>query len=249
MQQLRTLHVLYLTENAHKLSDIIAVEGTEVPDVHSLENVLLMADGTLQGIVQPDDTFSALVRKHTLVVQPPASLEPQPVVSLVSVEVQQILLHTTHGMVDGHIIVIENDKQVVRVARNIVQTLVSQSAAHGAIADDSHHMAVLVLQLCSHCHTQRSRNGVRRMPAGERIVVALQWGRERTEPAQLPVFRELVAASCQNLVPVGLMSDIPDEAVLRSVEHIMAGDGYLNSTQARSKVPRVNAQLIDNIFP
>ena len=65
MQEFRSAHVHQLAQDAHEVDDIIAVEGSEVPDVHSLEDILLMADGTLQRIIEADDTLPALVGEHS----------------------------------------------------------------------------------------------------------------------------------------------------------------------------------------
>ena len=48
MQELGAGHVLYLSERADKLYDVMAVDGTEVADVQSLEDVLLVVEQGLQ---------------------------------------------------------------------------------------------------------------------------------------------------------------------------------------------------------
>ena len=61
VEQLRTLHVFYLAQNAHQLADVVTVVGTEVADVHAFEDVLLVREGRLQGIVHTDDALLTLV--------------------------------------------------------------------------------------------------------------------------------------------------------------------------------------------
>jgi hypothetical protein len=87
MQQLGALHVLELPEQAHHLLDVVPVEGSEVADVHTLEDVLLMADGTLDGVVEPDDALATVVVEVALGMQPLRGLEAYLVVSLVGIEV------------------------------------------------------------------------------------------------------------------------------------------------------------------
>ena len=50
MEQLRAFHFLHLAEDAHELFDVVSVERAEIADIHSLEDVLLVRDGTLYGI-------------------------------------------------------------------------------------------------------------------------------------------------------------------------------------------------------
>ena len=61
MEQFRAFHVLELLEYAHDVLHVVTIEGTEVAHVHALKDVLLMADSRLDGIVQPDDAFPAVV--------------------------------------------------------------------------------------------------------------------------------------------------------------------------------------------
>ena len=61
VEQFRTLHVLQLAEQSHQFLDVVSVERSEVADVHALEDVLLMRDGTFQCVAQSDDTFSAVI--------------------------------------------------------------------------------------------------------------------------------------------------------------------------------------------
>ena len=70
MQQLRTFHVLYLLQYSHQLFDVVAVKGTEVADVHAVEDVLLVGNGALDGIRQSLDAVLAVIVQQTLVVQP-----------------------------------------------------------------------------------------------------------------------------------------------------------------------------------
>ena len=114
MEQLRSFHILHLSEDAHQLLHVVAVEWAEIAYVHALEDVLLVRDGTLDGIREADDPLAAVVVEHTLTVKPSRGLEADGIIGLVGAQVEQILFHAAHGMVDRHIIVVEDDQQVVR---------------------------------------------------------------------------------------------------------------------------------------
>src|SRR5581483_3524612 len=49
----------------------------------------------------------------------------------------------------------------------------------------------------------------------------------------------------QNLVRVGLMPDIPDQPVLRGVEHIVDGDGQLDDAEPGAEMPAGDRYRVD----
>ena len=89
------------------------IERTKITDIHTIENVLLVSDGTLNGIRQALDTLSAVIVHHALTVQPTGSLELDSIIGFVGIQSQQQLFHTTNRTVDTHIVVVENDQQVI----------------------------------------------------------------------------------------------------------------------------------------
>jgi hypothetical protein len=91
----------------------MTVKGTEVTDVQALEDILLMRDGTFHGIAQSDKSLSAVIFQITIAVQPFIGFLAQLVIGLVGVEVDEIFLHTSDRTVYRHVVVVEDDKQVV----------------------------------------------------------------------------------------------------------------------------------------
>ena len=70
MKQFGTSHILELTHDPYHFLHIVPVEGSEVADVHALKDILLMADGTLQGIVESDDSLPPVIVEIALGMQP-----------------------------------------------------------------------------------------------------------------------------------------------------------------------------------
>ena len=208
-----------------------------------------MSQCRLQGIVQAQQPLATLVIQQSLGVQPLRRLETKPVVSLVCIEVQQVLFHASHGSVDGHVIVVEDDQQVIGLAGDIVQSFKCKTAAHRSVADDGHDMPVLLRQLGRNGHPQSGRNGVGGMAAGESVVNALDRRRERHQSVQLAVVAEAVPPSCQDLMAVGLMADIPYEAVFRRMEDVMACHRDLGRSQAGSEVSRIDSDFLNDVLP
>src|SRR3712207_6325846 len=96
------------------------VEGAEVTYVHDFEHVLLMAYGRLDGVVEAYDALPTGIVQVAAGKQPLRCLGPQTVVGGVGIEAKEILLHATHRTIDAHIVVVEDDEQVVWRRRNIV---------------------------------------------------------------------------------------------------------------------------------
>ena len=144
VQQFGTAHAFQLAQDAYQFLDVVTVEGTEVADVHAFEDVLLVRNGRLDSIRQADESTTAVVLKESDAVQPSRHLEAQGIVGLVGTQRQQVLLHAAHGTVDGHVVVVEDDEDVAVTGRHVVQTFIRQTARHGSVADDGHHVALVL---------------------------------------------------------------------------------------------------------
>ena len=91
----------------------MTVERTEIADVHTLKDILLMRDSRLQGIGESDKATPTVVLQQSYLVQPACQLKTQGIIGLVGVQREQIFLHATHGTVDRHVVVIENNEDVI----------------------------------------------------------------------------------------------------------------------------------------
>src|SRR6187549_2337062 len=74
------------------------------------------------------------------------------------------------------------------------------------------------------------------MGGAERIEFAFCPLREAAEPSGLPDRPYAVAAAGDDLVRIALVANVPDQFVVRRIEHIMDGDGQLDNAKARSKM-------------
>ena len=54
---------------------------------------------------------------------------------------------------------------------------------------------------------------------------------------------------CQDFVGVGLVTDIPDQVVVRSVEYVMKCHGQFHYSQTGAQVSRIFRAVIDNLLP
>ena len=72
--------------------------------------------------------------------------------------------------------------------------------------------------------------------------------RERREPAVLLDRVQLLAAAGQHLVRIGLVADVPDQAVVRRVVDVVQRDGQLDRAQAGGEMPAARADGLDQEF-
>ena len=250
VQYLGALQVLDVVEHAGQILHVVSVDGPEVSDVHALEDVLLLGGHRLQAVGEADEGLAALLVEDAHLEEQARHPEAQLVVAVAGGEVEEVLLHAAHAAVDGHVVVVEDDEQVVRRGRGVVQPLEGQSAAHASVADDGHHMAVfLPLLPGGHAHAQGGRDGVGRVSAGEGVIFALFGRGEGSDALEAPVGREGLAASCQYLVAVGLMAHVPDDAVVGCAVDVVQGYGQLHCAQAGGKVSGVARHLFDDVLP
>ncbi len=75
------------------------------------------------------------------------------------------------------------------------------------------------------------------MRRAERVVFAFRTLGEARQPAALAQGLDPVPATGQDLVGIGLVAHVPDQAVARGVVDIVQGDGQLDHAQAGAQVP------------
>ena len=199
----------------------MTVGRAEIADVQTGEDVVrLFAEHRLQVVVAAQDSlFPPFIHKmqlHRQTVEPPTPF----VVGRAGGQIDQVLRETAFERVDGHVVVVQHDKQVVLVHRGVVQSLERQAACHRAVTDNSHHIAFFI-GAAGYIKAQGRRYAVARVSRNERIVFALRRIGKRRQTFELTVRMEAVATAGQNLMRVGLMTYIPNELVVRCVEYIV----------------------------
>ena len=74
------------------------------------------------------------------------------------------------------------------------------------------------------------------MAGAEGVVLALLARQKAAQAAELANRRETIAPAADELVGVGLVAGVPNDAILRRVEHIVQRQRQLHRAQGRSKV-------------
>ena len=247
VQYLRPRHILDVVQFVDDIDDVVAVDRPEVAYVEPLEYVLLLGKQCLQAVVEAQYRAAVLLVDEVQLAQRAVGVVAQLVVAPRGGDVYQIFVQPAHVMVDGHVVVVEDDEQVVGVDRGVVQPLEGQTAGNGGVADDGNHLALLLLvfQPGGDGHTQCGRYGVGGMSGDEGVVFALGRVGETAQPVQLAAGVEPLASAGQYLVAVGLVPHVPYDAVVGGVEHVVQGYGQLDGSHARPEMPRVVGQRTD----
>ena len=87
------------------------------------------------------------------------------------------------------------------------------------------------------------------MSGNKGVVFALFGVWKTAQTVHLAVVLKGVAAACEHLVPVGLMTHVPHDSVVWGVEHIVQRNREINRSHARGKMPGIHRQLFDEKTP
>src|SRR5881296_667200 len=112
--------------------------------------------------------------------------------------------------------------------------------ASNAVTDHRHDMALLLagfaFQFRALRHAERGAHRSTRMGGAEGVVLALAATREAGNPSAHAYAAHRFAAAGENLVRIGLVSHVPDDAVVRRVEDVVQRDGQLDRPQIGGQV-------------
>ena len=149
-------------------------------------------------------------------------------------------------MVDGHVVVVEDHKEVVGEGGGIVQPLKGHSSRHGTITDKGYDTTMLLLQRNGYSHPERCRDRVRSVPCGECIVLTLGWDREACQPTPLAQRTESFSAPREDLMDIGLMPYVPDDPILWRIEDVVHGYGDFHCSKVCTEVPRIDRERLEH---
>ena len=225
----------------------MAIHRTEVPEVQRLEEVALLQDRALDGVLDLLGNGLGIGPKLADASQQFPHLVLHLVVSVGGRDVGQILFQGPHVGVDRHAVVVEDDQHVGVLHASLVEALEGQTAGHGPIADDGHMLDVaLAVVAAADSHAECRTDTRAAVPDPKRVVFAFAALGEAADAFVLTVGVETLASTGQNLVAVGLVSDVPHDLVLGGVEDVMQGHGKLDDAKAGAKVPTFFRHHIDD---
>jgi len=138
---------------------------------------------------------------------------------------------------DRHLVVVEDHQQVdVLHVAGVVERLEGHACRHRAIADHRDRVTVLAARARRHRHAEGGRDRGRGVRRAEGVVIALAAPRKAGDAAEVAQPRHRLAAAGEDLVAVGLVADVPHDAVVRGIEDVMEGDGQLDRAEIGRKM-------------
>ena len=150
----------------------------------------------------------------------------------------EIGIHRADVFRDRHIVVVENDDQLV-VAGTVVQRFVRHSARKRSVADHDDGIGVAAGQPVCRRDPDACRNGSRTVAGSERVANRFVSARKARKPAELPQRVKLLPSSRQQLVNVTLMPDVENETVFRTVEDAVHCDRQFHGAEIGSEMSAV----------
>ena len=140
----------------------------------------------------------------------------QRAVGLAGVEPRQIGRHRADRRGNRHIVVVENHDQPRIHSAGIVHGLIGHAGGHRAVADHGDDVVLAAGKVARHRHAEAGGNRGRGVGRAERIVIALGPLGETGKPAAGAQGADAIAAAGQDLVRIGLMANVPDQAIARA---------------------------------
>ena len=134
---------------------------------------------------------------------------------------------------DGHLVVVDDHHQRRAQVAGLVEGLEGDPAREGAVAEDADDAAVVLPGDALGLDEAESVADRRRRVAGaDDVVRRLGALRESGETAVLADGPEAVAPSREQLVRVALVAHVPDDLVLRTLQHAVQRDGEFDRAQS-----------------
>ena len=151
---------------------------------------------------------------------------------------------------DRHPVVVEHDDDRRALPPGLVNRLEGDAAGQRAVTDDRHDIALLAMATPHRLldpHGVADRGGG--MAGAHDVVLGLEDRAERSQPLVLADRRQLVPAPGEDLVRIGLVAHVPEDLVLRRVEHRMQRDRELAGPEVGAEVAANLADGVDDVLP
>ena len=160
-----------------------------------------------------------------------------------------------HRRRDRHVVVIEDDDQAALGGGGVIDGLEGHAGAHRAVADHAHHLIVAPLEVAAHRHAKTGGNRSRAVAGTEGVVFGFRPLGEAGKAAAGTQGANAVAASGKNLVGIGLVPNVPDDAVVGGVEDIVQRHRQFHHPETgaemaagdRARVDRLGAQFVHEL--
>ncbi len=244
MQQLGAFEVTHVAQRLQQRGQVMAIDRADIIEAQLLEQGA-RRDHALHMLFGPPCN---LERRSRQARQNAFAALAHVVVERACPEAREIRGEPTLVARDRHLVVVQDNQQVRAGVRGMVQRLESHARGHCAVADHRHYLALLVAQARSQRHAERGADTGARMTNTETVVFAFAAVVERRQPAGPADTEHCLAPATENLVRIALVTDIPDQPVMRGVEQVMKRDGEFHDAQAGAEMATCLAHRVQQVF-
>ncbi len=164
-------------------------------------------------------------------------------------QARQVVVQGANVGRDRHVVVVQHHQERQVGGAGVVERLEGHAGGHRAVADDRHGALVGSQLVESLGHAECGRDRGAGMAGAEGIEFALGTARKSGDAAGLAQAGHRVAAAGENLVGVTLVADIPHDAVVRGVEHVMQRQGQFHRAQVRGQMTTGMGDRVHQEFP
>ena len=222
-----------------QLPHVVAVDRSDVAEAEILENHPAEQPGLQRVLHLREEAFDRLaddghVGKQLL------HLDLQAGVEVGGAEMIERFGQSAHARADRHLVVVEDDDEVLLEPAGVVHRLEDRAAGEGAVADDGHDVPLFIgpEQIVAAPHSQRGADAASGVTGHEQIVVALGRVGVAHQPALAPHRQEFVVPARHHFVGVDLVPGVPDQAVAAEIERRVQGERQLDYAQVRGEMGR-----------
>jgi hypothetical protein len=151
-------------------------------------------------------------------------------------------------LVDGPLVIVQDHNQPLGVVGDIVQRLVRNPAGEGRVSSHRDYVLLAARLVAGDGHAQRRRECRAGVPRAVAIVRTFGAQHESVQAARRAYGVEPVLAPGQQLMHIGLVTHVEQEAVARGVKNVVQCDGEFHHSQVRTKMPAVVGKDGDQPF-
>ena len=130
----------------------------------------------------------------------------------------------------------------------VVHGLVGHAGTHRPVADHRDHVALDAVELAATAMPSPAEIEVELCAAPNGSYSLSRAPGEARQPARLAQRADALAPAGQDLVRVGLVADVPDQPVVRRVEHVVQGHGQLDHAQPGAEMPAGHRDRVDRLL-
>ena len=243
----RTVQILHLIEDPDELGHIVAVDRAEIPEPEGFEEHS-RRHHHLDAFLDTRGNAPQPVPPHIELVRQLINILLQLVVRRCGDQLREVIREGPDIRSDRHVVIVQNNDQVLLHDPRVVHPLVHHAARHRAIPHHRDDTVFLTRKLTGGNHSEGGGNRSARMSGAERVEFALAPLEKSAQSAQLTDGAHPLFPARQDLMRIGLMADVPDELVVRRIEGIVKRNGEFDGSQSSAQMTTRLGDHFDQII-